>query len=377
MRHRPYFDKFNAGIALRFYKSTLIAIIIFTSASPIFEGMAKTVAATVALALLFFPSWRGWHCSRISIISLFIITILLVPHAALLDESNGYSFGWKSFGFWGALLIAFFIASLISKNELLRVNERVVLYAALIGIPVYAVVVVYPELINIMPTYTYGPYTHHTAGFVNFLYADGLVLRFTSFASEPGLASMFFLWALWYRAEENQGNMDWQSWLFVLGIILMRSTAGLFLMLVVLVMYVRPRILLLAVFVASPALVFYLYGEIEYHLANKLIGSDSFDIRYSRYLDFFRQDGLNIFFGFGNGFYDDVLVGQDLAGWDSFLQVAQRYGCLSVLILFLLLVFNNMRYRGIAIIIAVTFASQSIWLMPAVAVFYFRDKHGN
>lgn len=357
-------------------KMLLISIILFASASPLFEGAVKTVVAAAVAFVLIVLNRQRVRVSISATLSFLVVVWVFGVHPAFVDALHGYVYGWKGFGFLATVMIAFVVANLISKSEFLYVNERMIFFATVVGVPLYVAAMIYPEIIEALPFYTYGPYVHRTAGVVNFLYVDGLLIRrFTGFASEPGLASMFYLWALWYRISNRGGRLDWQSVLIILAMVLMQSTAGMIVLGLFMLAYVRRDTLLFCLVVVVPLIMYFAGEQIEYHIANKLIGSASFDIRYSRYFDFFARDWSDLLFGVGNGLYDDVLANNDLGGWDSLLQVGQRYGFLTVFVLFVLLLINSWRYLGVALIIIVTFASQSIWLMPAVAIFYFRDMN--
>lgn len=363
----------EAAVAL--VRAILIGGIIFASASPLFEGAMKTAAAAAIVLALILINRNGIETSVGAVLSLLIVTWVFVVHVAVVDAIHGHVYGWKSFGFWATMSISFVVVTLISKADILYVNERMIFYATMIGLPIYVVAMAYPNIIEILPEYTYGPYVHRTMGFVNFLYVDGLLIRrFTGFASEPGLVSMFYLWALWFRMSRREGRLDWQSVLYIVAMALTQSTAGIFLLGLFMVVYVRPRILLLGLVMAAPLIVYCAWGQIEYQIDNKLVGSASFDSRYARYFDFFDRNWFDVLFGLGNGLYDEVLALNDLGGWDSVLQIGQRYGFLTVAMLWLLLLVNNLRRLGVAMIVIITFASQSVWLMPAVAAFYFRDR---
>ncbi len=115
----------------------------------------------------------------------------------------------------------------------------------------------------------------------------------------------------------------------------------------------------------------YLYQFFSYQIEEKLIGSSSFAIRYDRYDFFTNRDLFDVLTGYGNHYYMNDIVLENLAGWDSFLQLAQVYGLWFPLFLIVALCWVNRKHWVAAIIIVATFFAQSIWMMPIIACFYF------
>lgn len=357
----------------RVFTHIFLYALVFASASPLFEAVEKIYVLLISAIFIVGINRKSMRFSRQSIIALYAITVINLVLAPLSDIIYG-KFDFNAIGFWLGMGIPFFIAACIEKNEFIRIVEKTVLYTLLPGLGVWIFCQFFPQIVTSMPQYTYGGFTHYTLFFVNFLTYGEVSGRFVGFGSEPGLTQIFYAIALYSRLKDNKGTFDWFVILLCVAIFFTKSTAGIFMLFVILFLMVPPNKLFKYILVFSPVLLFYAYGEIIYHLDNKLIGSDSFAGRYDRYDDFFNSDIFNIIFGFGNSYYTDVLAKSGIGGYDTLLQFSQRFGLISLLALILIVYSANAKKPLIAVIIVLGFLSQAIWLMPAISFFYYAGK---
>lgn len=359
---------------LYFFTKIILYALIFTSASPVFEAAEKVVVLLIAVILIVAINQGAIRFSKQSIIALYVLSIITIILAPLHDISYG-SFDFNAVGFWLAVTLPFFVAACVGKDEFILAIEETVLITLLLGLPVWIFCQFFPALVTMMPQYTYGGFTHYTLLFVNFLTYGEVSSRFVGFGSEPGLTQIFYTIALYSRLQRNNRKFNWLVLLLCIAIFLTKSTAGIFTLFLVLFLMIPAKKIIKYIALFSPLLFFYVYGEVIYHLENKLMGSDSFGSRYDRYLEFFNSNMSNILFGFGNSYYTDIIARAGLGGYDSLLQFSQRFGLISFVALLLIIFTANHKRPVLFVIIGIGFISQSIWLMPAIAFFYYKDVH--
>lgn len=350
-----------------------LASIIYISASPLFENISKLIFTFVFLAVLLFFSKFKLKIS--DVIVLLFLTIIILFYGFILDIIYSKEIDLINFGFMISIFFAYLLSCLETKEHFFYANEKLVHWSLLIGLPLFLLIGFFPFILNFALSYNYGGYFHKTFLVTNIHYAEEGQLsdRFVGFGREPGVTQFFYILALWSRLKRN-GKFTLPVILIILAIILGNSTAGFFTMMLVILLTMPIKKNLKYIFLFSPVLVYILVDQFNYHLQNKLAGSDSFIYRYERYYNFFTTDIANIIFGYGNAFYKKSIGITDLGGWDTFLQLSQRYGVITFVLISLLLFLNNRKFTTVSLIIFITFFSQLIWFYPAIAFFYFNGK---
>lgn len=364
MKDRPFqysYSKIN---------TLCLASVIFISASPLFENIEKLIFTSIFLLILFFFSKIKFNSS--DFIVLLILTVIILIYGFVLDIIYTQEIDLINFGFIFSIFLAFLLSCLESKEHFFYANEMLVRWSLLIGLPIFILTFFFPLILNFALPYNFGGYIHKTFIVTNIHYVEEGLLsdRFVGFGREPGVTQFFYTLALWSRLK-RAGKFTFNSVLIIFAIILGKSTAGFFTMIsiIFLTMPVKKNLKYLIFF--SPLFVYLIVDQFNYHLQNKLTGSDSFIYRYERYSDFFSSDIFKILFGYGNAFYKRSIGVAELGGWDTFLQLSQRYGIISFIIISLLLFVSNRKYFIVSLIIFITFFSQLIWFYPAIAFFYF------
>lgn len=352
-----------------------ISALIFISASPLFENFEKILFSYVALLLMYFFK-RKFITSFYDIAILLIFLFIYIIYSPILDIVRGVSVDFSTgLGFFSLILVSFICSGFFSRDDFLKINELFVRYTLIIGLPIWLFVINASWALDFIPSYTFGNSTHNTLIIVNFLVIDGiLTTRFTGFGREPGLIQLFYLLALWYRLNTFGKFIDKYSLLIILAIFLGRSTAGLFAMICILFISLPRGRSLKYTLIILPLFIFYLIDEFTYHINNKMFGTESFSFRYDRYLDFFSSELINIFIGYGSGYYSAIIAPLGIGGWDTLLQYSQRYGLLAFCLLCAVVIYSNINYSLISLILLLTFISQSIWFYPAVCFFYFKNR---
>lgn len=351
----------------------LIQILIFISASPLFDNTGKIVFSLIALffLILFRKPTLQFSLRNLCIIS--FLAFVIIFYGFVLDFLYSRSFDFIGVGFLISILIGYFLSGLVTKEEVFLSNERLMFWSVLLGIPLFLVAQYFPIVSDFALTYNSGGFTHKTFFFLNFHTTEQGTLtdRFVGIGREPGVTQIFLLLAIWYRLQRNK-KIDFKVAILMLGLFLGKSTAGFFTLLLVLILTIPFKKLVITGILFFPIIIYLITDLWVYHTNNKLAGSVSFLNRYGRYNDFFTGDWLSILGGYGNVYYAQNIGAADLGGWDTLLQVSQRYGFLFFLTLVLILLYNNQKNIIVFLIIVISFFSQLIWFYPIISFFYFK-----
>lgn len=364
---RSYFQINN----LRFF---LFSLFIFLGVTPLI-GLEFKFFVYFLLVI-----WMLSILPRVLFFDLYCFILLFIPFIFISIIIDLYYYDYKlinyyNFFFYFNLFFGLVLSQFFSKSDLILFIEKFTMFFVYLGFPFHLLFVFFPSLIEYCFSYDNGHGVHKTLGFINFHISDiGLYEgRFMSFAWEPGIMQMFLNIALYSRITRIK-KIDLQILFLILVIFWTYSTAGYFILFFILLFkgYIfRPVFLFLLTF-----FLFFFWDFIleiySFQVDYKLINSTSFSGRYDRLFDILNKwDIDDLFFGKGSNFYDLYLKDQDLGGFDSITNLIQRYGFLSVFLLFSLLIINNMNNLGIIFILFATFFSQPIWFAPFVASFYF------
>lgn len=269
------------------------------------------------------------------------------------------------------------LSSFYKLDELMHYVGNVAFVGACFSLIGMCVILLFPQIIQYFPNYTYGGYTHKTAFVFNVLYADGLlVARNAGFAREPGVFQLLLNLGVLY--ESNRQSRFQLLKLIILGIAIVftRSTIGLIIYAIIL-LKVMKSVPGAKYVVAAAALVFsaQLIDMINYQLNVKLVGTDSFDARFSPMMQAF-STGVAHPLGLGNTGYTDVYETAGIGSFDSFSQVLMRYGYIPfAMILFL---YMRMAKENLFLFSALflTSLSQNMWFEPLMITLLFIPPFG-
>lgn len=354
----------------------LIQLMIFISASPLFENIGKILFSMFIILLIIFFRKPNLKFSQENLIILFFFSVSILLYGSLLDFFYSTSFDAIGIGFWISIVIGYFLSNLVTKDEVLLNNEKLMFWSVLIGIPIFILSQYFPIIIEKAISYTYGGFTHKTFVILNFHTSEDDILseRFVGLGREPGVTQIFLLLAIWYRLKRKQ-VFDFKVLILISGLLLGKSTAGFFTLLLILILSIPLKRLIYLVLLSTPLILYIIADLWVYHTDNKLAGSLSFINRYGRYVDFFTGDLISIIGGYGNVYYAKFIGPADLGGWDTFLQVCQRYGVLFFFGLVIILLYSNRNLIIVFIIILISFFSQLVWFYPIISFFYFKSNN--
>ena len=357
-------------------KNIIFLLCILISVTPFLETIGKS-SFYLILLLIIIRNSLDFNKKNLAILISFSFFLFLFPTY----NDILYSINWKlnllNFLFFFNIIVGFFLSQSLNKYDALFINEKLVTFFVIIGLPFHFILITQPNLVNFLLNYNYGDTAHKTLIILNaHISESGLYEgRFMSFAWEPGIMQMLLNLALFNRLKRFHNKLDLFSIIILISIFFTYSTAGYFICFLILLFtkqFFKPFFLFLLL-ILSPFIYQAISQAIQIQLTFKLSGSDSFAFRYDRlYLIFKNWDFLQLVFGRGSNYYDFVLKQQDLGGFDSFTNIIQRYGLVTFIFISSCLFVNNNKI--VALIIFLTFLSQSIWYAPFVAFFYFKDN---
>jgi ACR3 family arsenite efflux pump ArsB len=100
------------------------------------------------------------------------------------------------------------------------------------------------------------------------------------------------------------------------------------------------------------------------------MGSLSFNIRLDPIINVVNTM-INNPNGLGSITYSAIYKTENIGAWDSYSQVALRYGLFALLFI-LFLLFQVLKYNfALGVLLIITFFSQSVWYFPFISAFYF------
>ena len=238
-----------------------------------------------------------------------------------------------------------------------------------ISLFLYLVVIIYPPIVNFFVTYEYYDFTSKSVFFLNVLTSESNILyRNSGFASEPGLYQFLLNLALWWKLRQCN-KIDFCTFIFIASIFTTNSTAGLLCMFLILFLSSKGRVrwfIVLCVIVALPIIL----PQLQYHITQKMVGSESFEGRFSPFLNAFTYSFSNPL-GIGSVEYSAIYKELNIGGWDSFSQIVIRYGYQGLIFVLFFLVVLFLRSLTLGCLLLVSFFSQAIWFYPVVSCFYF------
>jgi hypothetical protein len=359
--------------AKQLFKKYLCAILIFICLSPLLEYEAKLFLSATIIIIIYYTK-PGFEKIKKNYFAVALMTFLFLVCPIIVDLAVSYNVDYKSIiGFYLMLIMGWLLSRLITKEEFLISNYYLMTTVSIIGIPVFLLATYFGVIETLFPSYEVkGVHGGYSIGVVNFLSHDsGVANRFTAFGREPGAIQVFYLIALNFRLIISNGKLDIYCYLLIIALLLGKSTAGYVGLIIVLVaqmkLYKNINIysLLFIVFLGG-----FIASQISLFIDYKLFGSAAFSDRYDRYSYLIDTPSINYIFGIGSVAYRDLIV-QNIAGWDSFLQIIQRYGIFALISTIFLLLINNIKNPILSTIIFLSFFTQSMWFYPIISFFYF------
>lgn len=347
-----------------------IILLIMISVSPVFP---RSVVIFVTISLIVINIFH----KKLRIDKSFLLLEVLFLFCALLDIRNttgGQSYSLVNLMYPTYFACGYFIVQKYDRKVFLHQYECVLFCLAILSLIGMSVYYINPSWIYSFPTYVQNGATHHTLYFFNYLFSDGwMAVRNSGVAWEPGLFQLLLNIALYLAIKEYDGTKRFiRVLLYLVAIILTRSTIGYVIMIVNIFTLVKERKLYIVLIIITViALGASINEELAYQLQYKLMGSSAFYARYEPLINAIKVTWY-LPFGLGSTGYDELIRSINIGSFDSYTQILMRYGY-PVLILIMLRLVKLIKEKefGIAIIIAVGFLSEPIWGSALIAAFLF------
>ncbi len=349
------------------YRYIELLLVIMVSVCPYISTIGK-------IAIMFFL--LAVNIKRVASISKnFYLILVAMAIPSLLDIFNttsGTSYSGNNLYYPFCMFVGAIIATNYNVNDFLIRIEKIIYvlaFLSLIGMSVYYIA---PGMIESFPTYQFYNLTHRTIYFFNYIYAQGfLMVRNSGIAWEPGVFQILLNLGLAITIKKYDELNYKKVFVYTLAIILTRSTTGLLILMINLILLVRKKkifVILLGIVV----LIFSteLYSILTEQISTKWIGTMAFSTRYEKSINAILYSWKYVF-GIGSTGYNNVYLTHNLGSFDSYSQILMRYGYLLLIILFYILLKIGKQDWYIAAILALSMMSESMWGSVLFSVFYF------
>lgn len=346
----------------------MVLTIIMISSSPLLEPLSRSVITFFLLAFLIFNNHslqKGGAWRYITIIAAFS-----VPMAIDFYYSSTYGLNTLS-GFYMVFSLIFSarLAESVDYEKFSLIFQKVIWHLSIIAIVSYAIFIIFPGIVNLGFDYKYYDFPGKSFVFQNFLYGDGLlVARNSGFASEPGVFQLFINLAVALGLSEKRIGLGKLA-VYGITILTSASTAGLVIFSAVILLKSPLNIRVAALILAIPVNGL-IMGYFLQHYEAKFVTEYAWNLRFDPALN-----ALNLFWenplGFGSIRYTHYLDALDIGSWDAYTQAMVRFGLTGFLFLIFLLARLAWRDIALAMVIALSLTTNSIWFTPGVAIFFF------
>lgn len=344
-----------------------MTVLVFAAVTPLVGSEIKFILNS--FALLYISSIHTINQKQDKYINILIFMILFFSLIILVFDFYQYIITGVFSALSVAVPIYFYLAYRVSFKfsdlKLDVVLENIIFYISVVSIISY-LLLWYGNLHNFATDYHYYDSNHLTVYFYNIMLNEaGIVYRNTGIASEPGLFQVLVNIGLFLSIQKNN-NSPFRMLVYTLSVLLTLSTAGIVILILIYLHLIKKHL-----FIKSNIkylyfvffLFFIIYSDLNYHIENKLLGSDSFEGRFNPIMDTLNTL-IEYPFGLGNVAFDQVYKTSGSAAFESFGMILARYGLgmfISIGALYAKLLKRNVI---LFFIVIVTFFSQPIWLTP-------------
>jgi hypothetical protein len=351
---------------MSFQKKIIFAILLFLSITPVINDVVR---GGVFAIVIFYFFIKGFKCSEIN----FYIKLAFVFLAPLLVRDLIYAvYDFKSgaiFVVTSGLVLGYIIASNINKEDFFCAYKEIMYFYALISVVLFAIFLVFPGVISYALNYSYRDTHHYSLVFLNILQEDGLVFRRnTGIASEPGVYQ-YFLNLAYLINIRSRGLFNLRNATFITALLTTESTVGIFVGVVITFWGVLKKGFIYFVvfgFLSMPFLIDFMNS----HYERKILNEVAFDGRFYTALNSWALFSDNLT-GIGSDGYVNLIDIYEIGSFDSYSQVAVKYGIPGLVFLFIS--FSRV-FKADFVLFLLIFCScitNPFWFMPLISCFYF------
>lgn len=353
-----------------------IFIVIFFSVSPLIS--TKVSVTTVILMIIINLLRIAILNQKIPISRAFCIALVILCFGAFLDLRtvlSGYSYNMRNIWYIAIIVYGYLISIQLRAKDFFHIFEIIVFWGAILSLVGMSVYYINPALIQTFPTYMMNGKSHHTLLFFNYLFVGNWAsVRNCGFAWEPGLFQLLLNMAMCISIKENYGKkLLIRNIIYVLAIVLTRSTMGFILLLINCIFLIRKDkkyifliMIVILTFATSIAI------EFQYQLEFKLGSSEAFEARYTPMLNAYKYYWMHPF-GIGLSAYSSAYSsGVNIGSFDGYSQLFMGYGYPALLFLiYRFMAMIKTEYAQMAIIFFIGLFSEPIHISLLAATMYF------
>ena len=353
----------------KFWARIMFFILVFGTASPVVPIYAKAIVfAALSLPMIFvIKSIEREKLILLFILSLVFLSSMVKDYFAMQSMYSSVTLSLYYIPF--CIFVGFLVSCYYSAEQFLKMLEPMMFWMALISLLLFAFFMTFPDLVYSLPIYHFEDSEHRTIGFLNILFAEGfLVVRNTGFASEPGVFQMLLNLALYHNLR-NGRSLNFRNAIFIAAILTGLSTAGLIIMCVLIVTFSSKwaRLGIAIICIAGGTFVQTVVAD---QIENKFYGSYAFDKRFIPLTNAVELS-LNNPTGIGSVEYSTRLEHSDIGSFDAYTQTVMRYGVQGLMVLIASLLVLLFSAPGIALILSMSYISNSFWFIPIFSCFLF------
>ncbi len=350
----------------------VVILVILVAVSPLLNYITKLAS----LLLILFLVSNKFKVKTNYLLFLLFFSIFFFP--SFLVDMYSLVDGYPLTGSMMFIPLSVFVGLIISMNfspsKYIYISESFIFITAILSLVSVMVFMISPSIVNYMFTYEYGEFQHKTILIFNVLTFEDqtLVLRNTGIASEPGLYQLILHLGLWMHLKFSENVKTIKVIVYIVAILFTFSTVGLLLLLIVFLFFLKKKSFIAILFVLFTVVIFsnQLIEIVEHQIDYKLIGSDTFIERFEPFINVFTLSGTGWFGGLGSIKYTAIVDDLNIGAWDSFGQIAVRYGYFSLFLFCLLSLFILFRDFYLFCILLLTTISQSVWFFAFLIPFY-------
>lgn len=344
-----------------------MTVLVFAAISPLAGSEIKFILNLSALLyILSIPTINKKKDININIIILLILFFSLI---ILFFDFYQYMITGVFSALSVAVPIYFYLAYRVSfKFSDLKLNvilENIIFYISVVSLISY-LLLWNGNLQSFATGYNYYDSNHLTVYFYNIMLNEaGIVYRNTGIASEPGLFQALVNVGLFLSIQRNN-NSPVRVLVYAFSILLTLSTAGIVILMFIYLYLIKKHLSVKSNIKYLYFILFILFiyfSDLNYHIENKLLGSDSFEGRFNPILDTLNTL-IEYPFGLGNVEFDQRYKTTGSAAFESFGMILARYGFGMFIVIGALYAKLLKQNVILFFIVIITFFSQPIWLTP-------------
>ena len=360
-------------------------ILILVAFSPLLSQILKVGLTIFTIFLIFFLYGNNIKIKSYSIYIFFFLSFISFLFSFIIDLKYlfvGENFNAIIIGIPIYMVLGFCISCYWVELDLPNTIEKLIYFFSIVSLLGYILMIFFPILNSFLISYSYYNTEHKTALLFNVLQDNQTIIpRNCGIAWEPGAFQFLVSIGLFLSLLNNKQNSSILK-IFILSLTILStfSTTGLINLIAFFIYFIILKIHKsknkIIYIISSFIILFIVLSQFSVHMSTKLVGSESFDVRFEPFFNTLKNS-FEFPFGIGNIGFDKYNESMYIGAYDSFGMILNRYGyilLLTTLFYYIILLFNNFL---LGFFFLTMFFSQSLWYTPFVFVFLFYFINNN